>query len=117
MKKRGNITTVTAEELKRMIERGETKTDWERANSMSQEEADRLADEEDGPLPLGWADNIIIGHPPMKEDVHIRLDKDVLDWFKSRGKGYQTRINAVLRAFVESRQGPAIKRRRTRKAS
>jgi uncharacterized protein (DUF4415 family) len=36
--------------------------------------------------------------------VHIRLDPIVLRWFKAHGPGYQTRINAVLRAFVEVRQ-------------
>jgi len=41
---------------------------------------------------------------PRKRDVHIRLDADVLDWFRAQGKGYQTRINTVLRAFVEARR-------------
>lgn len=35
-----------------------------------------------------------------KSDVHIKLDADVLEWFKSQGKGYQTKINAVLRAYA-----------------
>jgi uncharacterized protein (DUF4415 family) len=34
--------------------------------------------------------------------VTLRLDRDVLDWFRRQGRGYQTRINAVLRAFVEA---------------
>jgi uncharacterized protein (DUF4415 family) len=34
--------------------------------------------------------------------VSLRIDVDVLEWFKSRGSGYQTRINAVLRAFKEA---------------
>jgi len=46
----------------------------------------------------------VLGLPPRKRDVHIRLDADVLDWFRAQGKGYQTRINAVLRAFVEARR-------------
>jgi uncharacterized protein (DUF4415 family) len=37
-----------------------------------------------------------------KASVSLRIDVDVLDWFKSRGTGYQTRINAVLRAFKEA---------------
>jgi uncharacterized protein (DUF4415 family) len=41
--------------------------------------------------------------PAPKKDIQIRLDADIVDWFKARGKGYQTRINAVLRAFVQSR--------------
>ncbi|HEB79564.1 MAG TPA: 3-oxoacyl-ACP synthase [Rhodospirillales bacterium] len=43
--------------------------------------------------------------PANKERVTIRLDRDVVDWFKDHGKGYQTRINAVLRAFVNGRRG------------
>jgi uncharacterized protein (DUF4415 family) len=36
--------------------------------------------------------------------VKLRNDRDVLDWFRGTGKGYQTRMNNVLRAFVKSRQ-------------
>ncbi len=39
---------------------------------------------------------------PGKEVVTLRLDQDVLAWFRQDGRGYQTRINAVLRAFVEA---------------
>ncbi len=39
---------------------------------------------------------------PPKQSVSLRLDVDVLKWFKSQGTGYQTRINAVLRAFTEA---------------
>ena len=39
--------------------------------------------------------------PRAKDTVTIRLDHDVLQWFKRQGKGYQTRINAVLRSYVQ----------------
>jgi uncharacterized protein (DUF4415 family) len=39
---------------------------------------------------------------PPKASVSLRIDADVLEWFKMRGSGYQTRINAVLRAFKEA---------------
>jgi uncharacterized protein (DUF4415 family) len=42
--------------------------------------------------------------PKGKPSVSLRVDRDVLDWFKRQGKGYQTRINAVLRAYVRSRK-------------
>ncbi|MGI9287534.1 MAG: BrnA antitoxin family protein [Pseudomonadales bacterium] len=42
--------------------------------------------------------------PSEKKAVYIRLDNDVLDWLKSQGKGYQTRINAILRAYYEAHQ-------------
>ena len=37
-----------------------------------------------------------------KAAISLRIDQDVLDWFKSRGRGYQTRINTVLRAFRDA---------------
>ncbi len=40
--------------------------------------------------------------PRAKQMVSLRLDIDILDWFKRQGKGYQTKINAVLRAYVEA---------------
>ena len=39
--------------------------------------------------------------PITKQSISIRLDSDILDWFKSQGKGYQTFINSVLRTYVE----------------
>jgi uncharacterized protein (DUF4415 family) len=46
------------------------------------------------------------GWPPVKKQLTIRLDEDVLDWVKRHGKGYQTRINRILRVVMES-QPPA----------
>jgi uncharacterized protein (DUF4415 family) len=37
-----------------------------------------------------------------KQLISLRLDRDVLDWFKQQGKGYQTRINAILRAYIRA---------------
>ncbi len=105
MAKKERIVRYSAAEVAAMIARGESKTDWARVKAMPQEEVERLADEEDGPLPEGWESTIVMhGLPPRKRDVHIRLDADVLDWFRAHGRGYQTRINAVLRAFVEARR-------------
>jgi uncharacterized protein (DUF4415 family) len=39
---------------------------------------------------------------PPKTSVSLRIDADVLDWFKAQGTGYQTRINAVLRAYRDA---------------
>jgi uncharacterized protein (DUF4415 family) len=46
---------------------------------------------------------VMPGEQP-KTPVTIRLDQDVLAWFKAQGRGYQTRINAVLRSFVEAQR-------------
>ena len=39
-----------------------------------------------------------------KTSVHLRIDSDVLEWFKHQGKGHLTRMNAVLRAYMETRR-------------
>jgi uncharacterized protein (DUF4415 family) len=104
VQKKGRFVRYTREEIRAMLARGEDQTDWARVKAMSQDEADRLADEEDGPLPEGWEKTIVLGVPEPKQGVHIRLDADVLRWFKAQGPGYQTRINAVLRAFMAARQ-------------
>jgi len=39
---------------------------------------------------------------PPKQSVSLRIDADVLKWFRAQGSGYQTRINAVLRAFTDA---------------
>jgi uncharacterized protein (DUF4415 family) len=53
-------------------------------------------------LDASFFERAVISIPRPKATVCIRLDQDVLDWFKSRGKGYQTRINALLRAYMEA---------------
>ena len=40
--------------------------------------------------------------PPTKQQLTIRLDADVLNWLRANGRGYQTRINRILRAAMES---------------
>lgn len=42
---------------------------------------------------------------PLKQPVSVRLDADVLAWFKQSGEGYQTRINAALREYMSQHQG------------
>ena len=52
-------------------------------------------------LDVTFWENAELRMPEPKEGVYIRLDSDVLDWFKSHGKGYQTRINTVLRSYIK----------------
>ena len=47
-------------------------------------------------------DNAVIEYPEKKKPVTLRLDAEVLTWFQSKGKGYQTKINAVLRSYVKA---------------
>jgi uncharacterized DUF497 family protein/uncharacterized protein (DUF4415 family) len=43
--------------------------------------------------------------PPGKTSIHLRVDNDVFDWFKKQGEGHLTRMNAVLRSYVEAQKG------------
>ncbi len=45
--------------------------------------------------------------PAGKTSVHLRLDRDVVEWFRARGKGHLTRMNAVLRAYVDAQKRSA----------
>jgi uncharacterized protein (DUF4415 family) len=46
------------------------------------------------------------GWPPVKKQLTIRLDEDVLKWLRAQGRGYQTRINRILRVVMESQPRP-----------
>ena len=48
--------------------------------------------------------------PPVKKQLTIRPDTDVLDWLKAHGRGYQTRINRILRVVMESQPARPAKR-------
>ncbi len=52
-----------------------------------------------------WDDAVVIRL--KKEKVSIRLDQDVLNFFRQQGKGYQTKINAVLRSYMDHQVGRA----------
>jgi len=57
---------------------------------------------EDAP-PLAHWDRAVVGkfYRPIKEPLTIRIDADVLAWLRSQGKGYQTRLNSLLREAME----------------
>ncbi len=115
MRRDGNIVRYTADELDEMIARGETLTDWDKVNSMTDEEIEaNAASDEDADWEWGEA---FAGLPDFlrvepKKQVTLRLDQDVLDAFKADGPGYQTRINLVLRAYTDNKRA-----RKARKAS
>jgi uncharacterized protein (DUF4415 family) len=60
------------------------------------------------PVDESFWENARVVLPDGRPKVHtgIRLDADMLDWFKSQGKGWQSRINAVLRSYFESHHKP-----------
>jgi uncharacterized protein (DUF4415 family) len=100
------------------------RTDWARVNALTDEDIAKAVAEDPDAAPLldrEWFRKARIVLPEPKLAVSIRLDREVLDWFRQQGPRYQTRINAVLRAYVQaaSRRGPptasrAAPRRRRR---
>jgi uncharacterized protein (DUF4415 family) len=105
MKKGNDTVRFSAEQLETMRRRGESRTDWAKVDAMTEAEleASIAADPDDVHEAPDWS-QAVLGLPPRKEHINIRIDADVLAWFRQTGRGYQTRMNNVLRAFVESRR-------------
>ena len=81
-------------------------TNWERLDALQDDEID-LSDAPEI-TPEMFARAVVrrgLKSRPTKKQVTIRLDEDVLRWFRAQGKGYQTRINALLRAYMEAHRG------------
>src|SRR5918998_716940 len=57
----------------------------------------------------------LVDWPPKKEAITIRVDSDVLGWFREQGRGYQTRMNQVLRRYMKVAGGRARPAARTRR--
>jgi uncharacterized protein (DUF4415 family) len=79
-------------------------TDLTRLDEMGDEEID-FADLPEVPADLFAKAIVKRGlKPRTKEQLTIRIDSDVLAWFKQQGRGYQTKINTLLRAYMEAHQ-------------
>ena len=90
------------------LERLKDQTDWARIDALTDEEIEAAARADpdwDGLLDLDWS-KVEITRPARKQPISIRLDEDVLDFFKREGEGYQRRINAVLRSFMQQKSKP-----------
>ena len=84
----------------------DSQTDWERVKNMTEAEIEEAAASDVDAQPTDsafWA-NAEVVMPQRKRAISLRVDSDVLEWFKSHGRGYQTRMNAVLRAYMEAQQ-------------
>lgn len=80
------------------------KTDWTRVDALTDEEIEAAVrnDPDAVPLDLDWSDAALV-IPGKKKAISIRVDEDVLDFFKKEGAGYQRRINAVLRSYMQQK--------------
>ncbi|MDC7786151.1 BrnA antitoxin family protein [Rhodoplanes sp. TEM] len=77
------------------------KTDWTAVDALTDEEITEAvrADPDAVPVDVDWSQAVLVV-PPKKTAISIRLDDDVLAFFKAEGPGYQRRINAVLRSYM-----------------
>lgn len=84
--------------------RKQSRTDWARVDALRKQEIDYSEIPELGD---DFFKSAVLRMPEPKAVVTLRLDRDVLEWFKKQGPRYQTRINALLRAYVEAKKRQA----------
>jgi len=91
--------------LTKLVKQEGTLFDWRKAASMTKAEMEeRIAsDSDEAGMVMDW-DNATVELPEPKAVLNMRIDKDVLEYFRKTGKGYQSRINAILRSYVERRE-------------
>jgi uncharacterized protein (DUF4415 family) len=92
-----NITVVSRDD------RRKGKTDWEKLRKITDEEIEAsMAKDPDWAdfRDVDWSEAVLV-IPPKKKAISIRVDEDVLDYFKQQGGGYQRRMNAVLRSYMQ----------------
>ncbi len=76
-----------------------SQTDWDKVDGLS----DKEIDTSDIPsLDKEFFKNAELHMPTRKQSITVRLDSDVLEWFREQGKGYQTKINAILRTYMKA---------------
>jgi uncharacterized protein (DUF4415 family) len=70
---------------------------------MSEREIAATSPRELADLPPDFWDEASIVEPTAKQPISLRVDRDVLEWFKRQGPRYQSRMNAVLRSYVQAK--------------
>jgi uncharacterized protein (DUF4415 family) len=90
---------------RRWGDRRKGRTDWARVDSLTDKEiAEAVRNDPDAvPLDVDWSKAVLV-IPPKKKAISIRVDEDVLSYFRRQGAGYQQRINAVLRFYVQQKK-------------
>lgn len=76
-------------------------TDWDRLRAEEDAGLEPAHDPDIDDVDWDWSTARLV-EPEPKKMISVRLDADVLEFFKSQGKGYQTRMNAVLRSYMEA---------------
>jgi uncharacterized protein (DUF4415 family) len=102
VEKERTIASYSAADLEARRAQGASKSDLARVHAKTEAELEQdIAADPDFPdVPDDWHEAAEAIMPGTKRLLSLRLDTDVVDWFREQGPGYQTRINAVLRSFV-----------------
>jgi uncharacterized protein (DUF4415 family) len=95
----------TADDRKAMRRRGEDRTDRAKVDAMTEADLERVIaeDEDERDLEPDWTRAELV-MPGPRQSVHLRLEPEVVDFFKAGGKGHITRMQAVLRAYVDAQK-------------
>lgn len=101
MKKDKNIRSYSTEELK--AKRTKSRTDLSKLDALSDKKLNRMIaeDEDERNVRPDWTRAKLIV-PRAKQSVHLRLDRDIVDFFKGLGKGHITKMQAVLGTYVQA---------------
>ena len=88
---------------RRLSARRKGDTDWNRVDAKGDKALDRAiaSDPDTDVRGADWTRARLV-MPRRKESIHLRLDPDVLAWYRQQGQGYLTRMNAVLRAYMDA---------------
>ncbi|MGD0828185.1 MAG: BrnA antitoxin family protein [Desulfobaccales bacterium] len=105
MKRDKNIKSYTVAELK--AKRAESRTDLGRVDAQTDDELERLIaeDEDERGIRADWTRAKLV-LPQAKQSVHLRLEQEIISFFKSKGKGHISRMQAVLKAYVDAHRPP-----------
>lgn len=98
---------------RRWGERRKGKTDWAAVDALTDRDIEAAVrnDPDAVPLDIDWSDAVLVV-PPSKKAISIRVDEDVLGFFKKQGAGYQRRMNAVLRSYMDQTSNPKGRKKR-----
>ncbi len=104
-----NIKRYTTSELRELARRGESRTDTARIEAMSDQDVERAVagDPDWESIPDDWHKRAEAVMPRPKVPVSIRLDADLIEHFRATGRGWQTRVNAILRAYADTKKASA----------
>lgn len=101
MKSGKNIKSYTTQELRAM--EATTRTDYDRLDAITDSELERLIADDDDKRDMrpDWTKAKLM-LPKARKSIHLRLEQEIIDFFKSQGRGHISRMQAVLKAYADA---------------